>query len=145
MRRLHNTYHVSSRAPETRKLTIDIFEQVSFSPYIFLNDFTAIMAWVRTRNRHLDPNFWQCEIYHVRTFFFCVASWLFHITRCSFTTCLSHEESLAGGLHRKSHFEFVLIIFYDFYLQLINSDNADSSLADKNLGKLSSWRYTSSE
>ena len=59
MRRLHSTEHVSSRAPKIRKLIIDIFEQVSLSPYIFLYEFAAIMALVRTRNRHLVPNFWQ--------------------------------------------------------------------------------------
>ena len=61
MRRLHSTEHVSSRAPKIRKLIIDIFEQVSLSPYIFLYEFAAIMALVRTRNRHLVPNFWQCS------------------------------------------------------------------------------------
>ena len=61
MRRLHSTEHVSSRAPKIRKLIIDIFEQVSLSPYIFLYEFAAIMALVRTRNRHLVPNFWQCD------------------------------------------------------------------------------------
>ena len=59
MRRLHSASHVSSRAPNTRELIIDIFEKVSFSPYIFLYEFAAIVALVRTRNRHLVPNFWQ--------------------------------------------------------------------------------------
>ena len=51
------TQHVSSRAPNTRELIIDIFEKVSLSPYIFLYEFAAIVALVRTRNRHLVPNF----------------------------------------------------------------------------------------
>ena len=59
MRRLHRTLHVSSRAPNTRELIIDIFEKVSLSPYIFLYQFAAILALVRTRNRHLVPYFWQ--------------------------------------------------------------------------------------
>ena len=54
------TQHVSSRAPNTRELIIDIFEKVSLSPYIFLYEFAAIVALVRTRNRHLVPNFWLC-------------------------------------------------------------------------------------
>ena len=43
------------------------------------------------------------------------------------------EESLPGVLHLKKHSEFVLIIFY---LELINSGHADTSMADKNHGKL---------
>ena len=49
------------------------------------------------------------------------------------------EESLPPFLscrmHLKNRSEFVLIIFY---LQLINTRHADSSMADKNHGKLSS-------
>ena len=48
------TQHVSSRAPNTRELIIDIFEKVSLSPYIFLYEFEAIVALVRTHNRHLS-------------------------------------------------------------------------------------------
>ena len=44
---------------------------------------------------------------------------------------------LPGVLHIKKHSKFVLIIFY---LQLTNSDHADSSTADKSHGKLSSSR-----
>ena len=64
--------------------------------------------------------------------FFCVASWLFCITWCTFTTCLSSR-----GKHLKNRSKFVLIIFY---LQLINSGHGDRSMADKKHGKLSSWR-----
>ena len=41
---------------------------------------------------------------------------------------------LSGGMHLKIRSEFVLIISY---LHLINSANADSSMADKKHGKLS--------
>ena len=73
--------------------------------------------------------------------FFCVASWLFRITWSSFTTSssLSSRGKLTALLSRRMHLknrsEFVLIIFY---LQLINSGHADSSMADKKHDKLSS-------
>ena len=41
-------------------------------------------------------------------------------------------------MHLKHRSQFVLVIFY---LQLINSGHADSSMAVKKHGKLSSWRY----
>ena len=47
------------------------------------------------------------------------------------------EESLPGVLRLKKHSKFVQIIFY---LELINSGHADTSMADKNHDKLSSWR-----
>ena len=71
--------------------------------------------------------------------FFCVASWLFRITWSSFTTSLSSRGKLtallSSRMHLKNRSEFVLIIFY---LQLINSGHADSSMADKKHDKLSS-------
>ena len=73
--------------------------------------------------------------------FFCVASWLFRIACVHLQRVYLQEESLPPFLscrmHLKNRSEFVLIIFY---LQLINSGHADSSMADKKHGKLSSWR-----
>ena len=40
------------------------------------------------------PVTWYIEMQHVRTFFFCVASWLFRITWCSYSTCLSSRRKL---------------------------------------------------
>ena len=50
MWRLHSTWHDSSQGPETRKLIIDIFEQVYLSQYIFLYKFAAMIALVHMRN-----------------------------------------------------------------------------------------------
>ena len=47
------------------------------------------------------------------------------------------EEKLWGVMNLKSHSKFVLIMFY---LLLINSGHADSSVADKNPGKVYSWK-----
>ena len=51
-------------------------------------------------------------------------------------------SSLSCRMHLKNRFEFVLIVFY---LQLINSGHADSSMEDKKHGKLSSRRETRCE
>ena len=40
------------------------------------------------------PITWYIEMYHVRTFFLCVAPWLFRTVWCSFTTCLSSRGTL---------------------------------------------------
>ena len=74
--------------------------------------------------------------------FFSVASWLFRITWCSFSTSLSSRGKLVTRLpcrmRLKSRSEFVLIIFY---LQLIKGSHAGSAIADKKHGKLSSsWQ-----
>ena len=49
----------------------------------------------------------------------------------------SSQPFLSCRMHQKNRSNFVLIIFY---LQLINSGHADSSMADKKHSKLSSWR-----
>ena len=67
--------------------------------------------------------------------FFCVASWLFRDVHSH--QVYLHEESLQGVLRLQKTLEFVLIIFY---FQLINSGHANSSMVDKNYGKLSSRR-----
>ena len=80
------------------------------------------------------PITWYFEMHHVKTFFvphhdFFVL-WDVH----SLYVYLQ-EESLQGVLGLKKNFKFVLIVFY---FQLVNSSHADSSMADKSQGKLSS-------
>ena len=58
------------------------------------------------------------EMHHVRTFFFCMASWLFRTACCSFTTCSSPRKTFTGRFASKKPLRIFLIIFY---LQLLNS------------------------
>ena len=90
------------------------------------------------------PTTWYIEMHHVRAFF-CVASWLFPILRDVHSQCVYLQEEslplfLSCRMRLNNRSEFVLIIFY---LHLINSGYADSSMADKKHGKLSSWRMSS--
>ena len=79
------------------------------------------------------PIMWYFEIHH-RTFF--VSEWchdFFALRNVHAQHVYLQEESSPGVLLLKKRCEFVLIIFY---LQVINSGHADSSMADKNHGKL---------
>ena len=87
------------------------------------------------------PITWYIELHHVRTFFSVWRYGFFVLRDVHSQHVYLQEESLPPFLscrmHLKNRSEFVLIIFY---LQLINSGHADSSMADKKHGKLSSRR-----
>ena len=78
-------------------------------------------------------------MHHERAFFSAWRHGFFVLRDVHSQRVYLQEESLLPFLscrmHLKTRSEFVLIILY---LQLINSDHADSSMADKNHGKLSS-------
>ena len=77
------------------------------------------------------------EMHHVRTFCSVWRHGFFVLRDVHSQHVYLQEESLPPFLscqiHLNSHSEFVLIIFY---LQLINSSHADSSMADKKHGKI---------
>ena len=79
------------------------------------------------------------EMHHVRPFFSVWRHGICVLRDVRSQRVYLQEESLPPFLscrmHLKNRSEFVLIIFY---LQLINSGHADSSMADKKHGKLSS-------